>query len=140
MGLDGSMFEKIYLCLYVYIYICCGTVRAGRLGSQAEYAPLERWWGRGRGSLYYTEGRASEWRRSHQCHYKHLPAWPTSNAVSFHQPQPTQGHRVNARNRWSLGGEKGGEGARGESCDGGEGDFKNRMRELCREERECFNK
>lgn len=30
-------------------------------------------------------------RRSHQCHYKHLPARPTSNAVPCHQPQPTQG-------------------------------------------------
>lgn len=65
------------------------------------------------------EGGASRRRRrSHQFHYKHLPAWPTSNAVSFHQPQPTQGHRVNSRNRWRLGGEN--------QEKWGEGDFKNR--------------
>lgn len=67
--------------------------------------------------LLHRGGWASQRRSSHQCHYKHLPAWPTTNAVAFHQPQPTQGHRVNARNRWRLGGEKG----RGENQKRGRG-------------------
>lgn len=72
----------------------------------------------GRGSFYYKEGLASQRRRSHLCRCKHLPAWLISDAVAFHQPQPTQGHGVNARNRWRL----------GAGTREGEGDFKNKKK------------
>lgn len=69
----------------------CGIVRVnGKLG----------------GGFCYRQGRALSWRRSHQCRYKHLPAWPASNAVSFHRLQPSQGHGINSRHRWRLGGGK----------------------------------
>lgn len=77
----------------------------------------------GGGAPFTKQSRASQRRRSHQCHYKHLPAWPTSNAVLFHQPQLTEGHWVNARNRWRLEGEKGGERAGGEDRGRGSGSF-----------------
>lgn len=88
--------RQMYLCLFVYdctqswrkqLYI---YIYMGFLGRGWELGEDWRW--------LLEEGRASRRRRrSHQFHYKHLPAWPTSNAVSFHQPQPTQGHRVNSR-------------------------------------------
>ena len=113
--------RQMYLCLFVYD--CTQSWR--KLGLRKKkyiyMSFLGKGWELGEDWRWLLEeGRASRRRRrSHQFHYKHLPAWPTSNAVSFHQPQPTQGHRVNSRNRWRLGGEK-------QEKRGGEGDFKNR--------------
>lgn len=108
----NSLFSQVYLCFL-------STTWCKFMGTQSEKDKnLCKRLGKPGAGFCSREGRASWQRRSHQCHCKHLPAWPTSNAVTFHQLQPSQSHRANSRNRWRLWGEKGGEvrAGRGGGC------------------------